>query len=225
MKEVSRAKAGLATKFRLECENFLCSSKCSDNSFNTSKKNGQIYEISLCGKGRNSLAKFCSVLGLSSPVTRPRYAAHTKYWEELTTELRDENHSAAVRRAKKKEGKVDEIVDIPTSFDGSWSSRGWTASKGIVSAISEKNSQVLDVILKTRSCSECTKMEAKKKEGSLSTIQQLDWFINHEANCLVNHNGSPQVSYDFKFYFIFLWFRVWPRKKFLYCATIMGVHR
>ena len=47
-----------------------------------------------------------------------------------------------------KENNLDpsvENVDIPTSFDGTWCSRGWTARRGVVTAITEKIAQVIDV--------------------------------------------------------------------------------
>ena len=50
-----------------------------------------------------------------------------------------------------KENDLDlsvEIVDIPTSFDGIWCSRGWTASSGVVTATGEKTAQVIDVSYK-----------------------------------------------------------------------------
>ena len=56
---------------------------------------------------------------------------------------------------------TSDTFDVATSFDGSWSSRGWTANKGIVSAIVEGTCQVLDVVFKSSTCTECTKMEKK----------------------------------------------------------------
>ena len=42
-----------------------------------------------------------------------------------------------------------QIVEIPTCFDGSWSTRGWVARKGVVAAIGENTSQVIDIIIKS----------------------------------------------------------------------------
>ena len=41
-----------------------------------------------------------------------------------------------------------EVVGISISFDGTWSSHGWTASRDIVTAIAEISSQVIDVSFK-----------------------------------------------------------------------------
>ena len=54
-----------------------------------------------------------------------------------------------------KESNLDpsvEIVDIPTSFDGTWCSRGWTASRGVVTAIVEETAQVIDVSYRCKTC-------------------------------------------------------------------------
>ena len=90
---------------------------------------------------------------------------------------------------------IDEnIVDFPTLFDGSWNSRWWTATRGIVPAIAESTSQVLDVAYKSRVSSQCVVMEERKKNGECSTLEYLDWYIRHESNCFTNHDGSAQVS-------------------------------
>ena len=61
---------------------------------------------------------------------------------------------------------IDEnIIDIPTIFDCSRNSRGWTASRGTVSAIAESTSQVLDVAYKIRVCSQCVGMEERKNRA------------------------------------------------------------
>ena len=96
-----------------------------------------------------------SVLGLAAPVSQQSFSDHTKYLESLSCEIRDENLKMAAARAKslvakETNSKLDENIDVPTSFDGSWSSRGWTANKGFVSAIAANTSQVVDVMFKSR---------------------------------------------------------------------------
>ena len=122
----------------------------------------------IIGKGRTGLHKFCSVVGLASPVCKQSFSEYTKYWEQLSKELCTENMKTAAENVKKlvreDEGlHIDEnIIDIPTMFDGSWNSRGWTASRGIVSAITESTSRVLDVAYKSRVCSQCVGMEKER---------------------------------------------------------------
>ena len=42
-----------------------------------------------------------------------------------------------------------QTADVPTCFDGSWSMHGWVAQKGLVAAIAENTSQVIDLIFKS----------------------------------------------------------------------------
>ena len=154
----------------------------------------------ITGKGRPGLHKFCSVIGLASTVCKQSFSEYTKYWEQLSKELCTENMKTAAENVKKlvreDEGlHIDEnIIDIPTMFDGSWNSRGWTASRGIVSAIAESTSQVLDVAYVSRVYSQCVGREERKKNRTCSTLEYLDWYIRHKSNCFTNHNGSAQVS-------------------------------
>ena len=36
-------------------------------------------------------------------------------------------------------------------------------------------------------------MEEKRASGQLSKIEFLEWYIGHEENCYLNHEGSAQV--------------------------------
>ena len=36
----------------------------------------------------------------------------------------------------------------------------------------------------------CKKMEEKKTDGGLSRLEYLSWFLKHEPNCYLNHDGS-----------------------------------
>jgi hypothetical protein len=87
----------------------------------------------------------------------------------------------------------NKTVDVGASFDCAWSSRGWSARDGVVAAISEDTGRVLDVVYMTRSCSHCKKMEEKRASGQLSKIEFFEWYIGHEENCYLNHEGSAQV--------------------------------
>ena len=114
---------------------------------------------SIIGKCSTGLHKFCSVVGLGSPVCKQSFSEYTKYCGQLSKELCTENMKMDLENTKKlvREDErlhIDEnIIDIPTMFDGLRNSRRWTTSKGIVSAISESTSQVLDVACMSRVCS------------------------------------------------------------------------
>ena len=150
-------------------------------------------------KKANLKSFICStVVGLASPVSKQSFPEHTKYWEQLSKELCTENIKMARENVKKlvREVKglhIDEnIVDTPTMIDGVWNSRGWTASRGIVSAIAENTSQTLDVAYKTCLCSQCFGMEERKKNGACSTLEYFDWYINMKVIVLLTMMEAPK---------------------------------
>ena len=58
-----------------------------------------------------------------------------------------------------------ENVDISMSFDGTWWSHGWTASRAVVTAIAEKTAQVIDVSYRCKTCVQCNLIEEPKNNG------------------------------------------------------------
>ena len=199
MEEPGR-RAGLATTFSISCKN-----NCNPKSFDTSPKLGHIHEINqtsilasrFIGKGRSGLNKLCSIIGLPSPVSTTSYSDHTTSLEEKAKILLEENLKESAVKVKELELEPDQpktdVIDIATCFDGTWSSRGWSARDGVVTAISEGTSQIVDVVYKTTHCRLCQKQEKAKEEGSLSQFDYLMWYVKHEPKCLMNHLGSAQV--------------------------------
>ena len=199
--ETVERRAGLATTFSI-----FCKSNCNPKSFETSPKVGRIYEVNqtsilaarMIGKGRAGLNKLCSIMGLSNPVSKKSYSKHTSAFEEKAKELLEENLSEAALKVKELEldegQSKSDVVDIATCFDGTWSSRGWSARDGVVSAISEGTSQIVDVVYKTTFCRLCKDQEKAKAEGKISHFDYLVWYVKHEPKCLLNHNASAQVS-------------------------------
>ena len=124
-----------------------------------------------------------------------------KVFEEKAFILRDKNLKEAASGARDltiREQNLaysTEVVDIPTRFDGTWSSGGWTTSRGVVTAIAQISSQVTDVSYKCRVCNQCSIIEEYRRNGLLSTIEHLEQIIEHEPSCFKNHSGSPQVHF------------------------------
>ena len=127
--EIESCRAGLGTKFSIWCVNSQCSM---NESFYSTNKTNRVFDVNkksvlasrIISKEHTGLSKFCSILGLSSPIVKSQFVKHVKYLEEKVFESRDENLKIAATRARNliiKENNLDpsvEIVDIPTSFDG-----------------------------------------------------------------------------------------------------------
>lgn len=55
----------------------------------------------------------------------------------------------------------------------------------------------MDVMHINKSCSDCKKMEETKKKKEISTKDFLGWYIKHEPQCFLNHEGTSAVSIFF----------------------------
>jgi hypothetical protein len=62
-----------------------------------------------------------------------------------------------------------------------------------VAAVSEDTRKIIDVVFMTSSCPHCKQMEDKRTRGETSRLEFLEWYIKHEPNCQLNHDGSAQV--------------------------------
>ena len=47
---------------------------------------------------------------------------------------------------------------------------------------------------KSRTCARCKVIEERKHDRKTTTLEYLDLVINHEPDCYINHDSSPQVS-------------------------------
>ena len=195
----------------LYCMNDTCESRQFDRSPLISPKTSNMYEINRAsvlafraiGKSRSAAAKCLSFFNLKPVYT---WHKHTRVIEEKVKYLAEIDFRNAVSKLKQlkratghvEAGRDKELeekeVDIGTSFDCSWSSRGLSARDGFVAAVSEDSGKVLDVTYMTRECSRCKGMEEKRARSEISRIDFLSWYISHQPSCLLNHEGSAQVK-------------------------------
>ena len=66
------------------------------------------------------------------------------------------------------------LVDIATSFGGSWKNPGCSSTKGMAAAIMENTSQVVDVVFKSSTCRECEKVKEKRQAGQIDEVAYID---------------------------------------------------
>ena len=216
-----KSRCGLGAEWSFKCRNSECSSHHISRTFRTTPKENRVYGINrglvlalrLIGRGHSAAERLMSVLNLPSPVGRAPWSSHTKTLLKAVNELLDTqlssaalevkrfkiaNGSLAVGGAEKSDQELRElVVEAGASIDGSWSSRGWSARDGVVAAVSVDTGKVLDVVYLTNSCTSCDQKERELKEGTTSRRQYLEWYLAHEENCFMNHEGSAQVSFYF----------------------------
>ena len=114
-------------------------------------------------------------------ISRNAFTEQTKFWEGQASKLMDETLVDSVERAKQliidnSLPSDTKIVDVPTCFDGSWSMRGWVVWKGVVAAIVENTSQVIDIIFKIKYCRYCETLMEKRKSGKIDELVYLSLY-------------------------------------------------
>ena len=149
---------------------------------------------------------FSALSTLPNPGGKNPWSQHTKVILKVAETMLEEEVCDAAFEVKKilrdvgdiedcSDDKLKEkIVDASASFDGSWSSRGWTAHDGLVAAISVKSGNVVDVLYLSSTCNQWTKMEEKRKCGEILRHQFTEWYLSHDENCFMNYEGSSGVS-------------------------------
>lgn len=104
------------------------------------------------GISRESISKLCEILNMPFSISKATWYAHEtallKSHKDVAMEMLANNIKEA--RLNAMEDKClnvnDETlaVEIPVSFDGTWSRRGFTANHGVVFVISTTTGKVLD---------------------------------------------------------------------------------
>ena len=79
-----------------------------------------------------------------------------------------------------------QIVDVPTCFDGSWSTPGWVAQKGAVAAIAENS-------FKSNYCRYFETLMEKRKSENIDEIEYLLLYTKLKVDCVHNLDESPWV--------------------------------
>lgn len=209
---------GLGAEWVCRCKNSNCASHQTLAPFHTTPKTNRFYDINrelvlglrLIGRGYSAATKVLGVLNLPRPVSNVSWTAHTKAIELAANELLErelQNAVLQVKRYKLENGDLDAkvdssiadeqlkdiFVDAGVSIDGSWNSRGWSARDGMVAVVSIDTGKVLDVVFLSNSCAACEQKKREQREGKISKRDFLGWFIGHEENCYLNHEGSSQV--------------------------------
>lgn len=159
------------------------------------------------GRGYSAAFKFFSTLNLSTLIHQWNWINQAKQLSNKTEFSWEKDFKEEAKNLKLyllDTGQIDEFPDehagnivakIIVSVDGSWSTRGWSSRNGIVHICCDLTEKVLYV---TRNCSQCResdKVKERKAIDEISNVQFLEWYVKHEPNCLINHEGSASVCF------------------------------
>ncbi|KAM7438619.1 hypothetical protein ABFA07_011879 [Porites harrisoni] len=151
LREVSTGRFGLSSSIYAICDDcglteFLGTGE--DNSLDNGPRTVQgkdvnrrvVYAASEMGIGREDISKFCEILNMPFSMSKDTWHSHEDALLQAHTEVvqveleknRKEARKLAMADERISEEDEDTVVDIPISFDGTWSKRGYTANHGIV---------------------------------------------------------------------------------------------
>ena len=159
---------------------FRCFESNKYNEFEQANKSKQLE-----GTCKNFIIKLLTSYGKKWKKEAAAAKSYTQAQNQLTTQMPD---------------KPDSPVEIAASFDGSWNARRWSAKDGIVDACFEETGKIIDVLIKISHCLQCKRMKAKQLSCEIEYVDYLNWYVQHELECPMNHDGSAQVLTRFSLF-------------------------
>ena len=170
--------------------------------FDSTKRDNKTFDINKAsvialrsiGKGYSAARKLFALLNLSPPIHQRHWSAHTERLEQESLVLLKETTDRPCEELLCARDKTNDIINVPTSFDGSWGSRGWASATGCMAAIAEKTGKILDVTMLCNQCNECELWKEKRQSSTIDSLDFLDWSVKHFPHCMMNHEGSAQVN-------------------------------
>jgi hypothetical protein len=173
-------RCGLASNFKLSCDNQGCGYKRDFNNFGTAQQfnvNGKslnLYPVNLAlvnaarlaGIGRDATKSFCSLMALRGPPDA--WVDHQEVLHRFYKDKAEDSMDKARQEAKDHAVDTTGVSDLAASFDGSWMKRGFQSLAGFVSCIGMSNHKVLDVDALHKYCPTCKGNGACKKGDQCS---------------------------------------------------------
>ncbi len=148
--------------------------------------------------GYAGLEKFCGVMNLSKPISRPGYNKSMKNIEHASSEVAEKIMNEAAERlidiTSREDGdKIEwdgeqnqKIAEVAVTVDGTWQKRGYSSKTGAVFVMSVRTGEVLDFEVLSLVCFECRAREKKDKDSE----EYKAWYNAHQRSCPINHQGS-----------------------------------
>ena len=81
-----------------------------------------------------------------------------------------------------------DCIDLKTSYDGSWQTRGNKSNNGLGCVIENETGLCVDFHTMTRFCQLCATTGEKLKKEDPEAYRE--WWDRHKSSCHINHTGS-----------------------------------
>ena len=145
------------------------------------------------GIGRDALSDITEILGLPSPVAAVNFRKHITELVGATTSVTDQMlRDAHVKLHEHYNCQMDEVINVPVTFDGTWSKRGYTAKYGVGVVISVDTNSVLDFVILSKFCKKCSSCKLNKNSTEFE-----EWYSDHRdsGTCTKNFDlSSPAME-------------------------------
>ena len=158
-----------------------------------------VYGAFEMGLGREGIAKLCEVLDMPFSISIDTWyrhedallEAHTDVVREELAKNRAEARKLAFLEMGEKDNNENAIAEVPVSFDGTWSRRGYSANHCVSFVISAASGKVLDFEVISKVCSQCNQKKANCTQEAFE-----DWLQTHD--CQGSYGGSsPSMEMEF----------------------------
>lgn len=195
-------KNGLAEELIFKCNrcshevNFPTSRRLGGQNYGAFEVNRRSVIATLStGGGLSTLQNFCTQMNLPSPVTSNAFHDHLNKIENASREQCEivlNQASGRLRQEILSENPevvfedIDGALPCSVTVDGTWQKRGHSSKIGVVFIISVKTGEVLDYEVKSLVCHECSAHESMDHNSD----EYKSWKESHDAECLINHEGS-----------------------------------
>ena len=133
----------------------------------------------------------CDILNMPQPTSTKAWNDHsTALYEVHKTSVKNHFYSTRerVRRVvmkDKPEITDDNVINVPVTFDGTWSKWGHAANYGFGFVLSVDTGEVLDYGFKSKICWECNSHKTKKDSDEFQK-----WYQKHKKICSKKFDGS-----------------------------------
>ena len=150
-----------------------------------------VYGAFEMGLGREGIAKLCEVLDMPFSISIDTWyrhedallEAHTDVVREELAKNRAEARKLAFLEMGEEDNNENAIAEVPVSFDGTWSRRGYSANHCVSFVISAVSGKVLDFEVISKVCSQCNQKKANCTQEAFE-----DWLQTHD--CQGSYGGS-----------------------------------
>lgn len=210
--ENSGKRQGFASCMKWKCQSSTC--PLVTEHF-TSKKTGRFYDVNRAavigfrtiGKGRAGAEKLAASLDIPPPIHPGPWGSHVKQMVGTAAEwgpmrqMLDEEFNRAILKVKRLKAETDGlnipesdteletiVLDFGISIDCSWINRNWHSKHGFVTAISTDTGEAVDMEYLCTSCEGCESWKNKDRDSR----EYLEWFLEHDTVCTLNHEGTAQ---------------------------------